>query len=189
MSSSEVFADGSKGRVIHEIRGQERGKTAVFISSLEDATESPSSRAQHPGGSDGCVRRQFPRPCRLPRFAGEPASGSSLSRPVQASREVLLRRKDGIDNLLAKLEYANDADIQRNSANTHPFVWRKKADDTCKKVRNCKAILETLYEAAPSPCLRIPHAPSCRRLSSSLFYRLRRRFGVRRAARRVRRAI
>ena len=38
-----------------------------------------------PGGSNGCARRFLPHPCGLPRFVGESASASQLSRPAQAS--------------------------------------------------------------------------------------------------------
>ena len=45
----------------------------------------PACCAQYPGGSNGCARRFLPHPCCLPRFVGESASASQLSRPAQAS--------------------------------------------------------------------------------------------------------
>ncbi len=76
-----------------------------------------------------------------------PMSSSWLNLIERWFGEVTRKRiRRGVFKSVPELVAAIEEYIRYYNEDPKPFVWTKQADDIIKKVSNCKAIFETLYQ-------------------------------------------
>ena len=75
-----------------------------------------------------------------------PTSASWLNLVERWFGEITRKRiRQGVFKSVPELVTAIDEFIRLNNKNPKPFVWTKTVNDILKKIKHCKAVIETLH--------------------------------------------